>query len=130
MFVLSPDRLSTSCRPFHSNSCASFLGFSACNSILPCELQAFIENSVQVFNLVVCVVMSLVTLPCSLKYWRELTLAAGPHISIVKIEGFATHQKSVRDFKIPRFRLRFLDFHWDFKISCKISRFLVNSVSS
>ena len=40
-------------------------------------------------------------------------------------EGFATHEKSVRDFEISRFCLRFLDFHWDFKIS----RFLVNSVS-
>ena len=28
-------------------------------------------------------------------------------------------------FKIPRFRLRFLDFRWDFKISRKTSKFHV-----
>ena len=37
-------------------------------------------------------------------------------------EGFATLQKSVRDFEIPRFRVRFLDFRWDFKISGELSQ--------
>ena len=38
-------------------------------------------------------------------------------------EGFETHPKNVRDFEIPRFHVRFPDFHWDFKISRRISRF-------
>ena len=42
-------------------------------------------------------------------------------------EGFETHPKNVRDFEILKFRLRFPDFRWDFKISRKISHNISSS---